>query len=180
MSDPSPDTPPIFRFATIDSTNTEAFRAAERGAPHGSAFLAEFQTAGRGKPGSEWWMPPGAGVLLSVLLRQVPATIPFESMSVEIGRRLADRIRELTGLPVQVKPPNDLLVGGKKFSGILCEARWRGDRLEWVVVGVGIDVNVREFPEELRATATSLALAAGRDLDVETVAMAALDVIRSL
>lgn len=182
MTDPSPDAPapepPVFRFATIDSTNSEAMRRGDAGAPHGSAFVADFQTAGRGKPGSEWWMPPGQGVLLSVLLRRLPDGVEFGDLTLEVGRRLAEAVRGRTGLPVEVKLPNDLTVAGRKFAGILCEARWRDDRPLFVVVGAGIDVNVRDFPQELRATATSLAVEAGREFEVEEIVRLAIDAIR--
>ncbi len=171
---------PVHWLETIDSTNSELLRLAEAGAPDGTAAAARYQTAGRGKLQSRWHMPPGEGVLVSVLLREVPAATGFVGLTLEVGRRLAERLGRATGRRVDVRSPNDLLIDGRKVGGILCEARWRGDRLLYVVVGVGINVNVLEFPAEISARATSLRLAVGREFDVEALTRDVIDCVRDL
>lgn len=177
MSEPTA-TPPIYRHESIPSTNTEALRLGEAGAPHHTAVRADYQTAGRGKLDRKWLMPAWQGILLSVLYRDLPRDVPFSNLTLQVGWRLANRLREMTGLTIDVKQPNDLLIEGKKIAGILCEARWRGEEFLFAVVGVGINVNVKNFPDELKETATSLALAAGRDFSVDEIASAVLDELR--
>ncbi len=172
--------PPVYRHESLDSTNSEALRLGEAGAPHLTAVVADYQTAGRGKLQSPWYMPAGTGVALSVLYREMPPGVEFSLLTLHVGRRLRERLQKLTGLKIDVKEPNDLLIDGKKVAGILSEARWRGQNLLLAVVGVGVNVNVREFPEELASTASSLALVAGRDFDVEEIAEGLIAELRAL
>jgi BirA family biotin operon repressor/biotin-[acetyl-CoA-carboxylase] ligase len=141
---------------------------------------ADYQTAGRGKLERKWLMPPKQGVLLSIILREMPPGVQLMQLTLQVGWKLANRLRQITGLQIGIKEPNDLMVGGKKIAGILSEARWRGDEFLFAVVGVGINVNVMEFPEEIRETATSLALAAGREFDLDAVAQAVIEELRGL
>lgn len=175
-----PAAPPIHRHATLDSTNSEAFRLAEAGAPHLTAVSAEFQTAGRGQPGREWWMPEGQGALISVLARRLPPGLPFGELTQRAGWAMARALEAASGAKISIKPPNDLLIGGKKVGGILCEARWKAEDLLCAVLGVGVNVNVREFPEPLRATATSLAIETGRELDRAALAEALIEALREM
>lgn len=172
--------PPIHWHEEIGSTNTEAMRLGEAGAPHGTAVVARYQTAGRGKLSAKWLMPPGEGILLSILLRRMPGGVPFGQLTLQMGYTIAEFLRARTGLTIDIKEPNDLMIGGRKLAGILSEARWRGDEMLHAVVGVGINVNVREFPEEIRERACSLAQAAGREFDVEELAKGLIEHIRSL
>jgi BirA family biotin operon repressor/biotin-[acetyl-CoA-carboxylase] ligase len=153
------------------STMDEAHRLAEAGAPHGTAVAAKTQSRGRGSRGRSWASPEG-GLWLSVLCRP-PGAGSMERLSVRAGEAIAAVLRAaLPGLPtVTVKPPNDLLVAGRKLAGILCEARWEGGTPLWVVIGVGI--NVRNLaPAPLSETAVSLA-----ELGVETTPEAVADLV---
>jgi BirA family biotin operon repressor/biotin-[acetyl-CoA-carboxylase] ligase len=157
---------PIHRHETIDSTNSEAMRMGEAGAEHKTIVVAYVQTAGRGKLDSRWVMPAGEGILLSILLREMPRGISFGQLTLQMGGILAQWLGEETHLAVQVKKPNDLLIGGKKVCGILSEARWRSEEMLFAVVGIGINVNVTSFPDELSETATSLKMETGREFDL--------------
>lgn len=148
----------------IPSTNTEALRLAEAGAPAWTVVAAGHQTAGKGRLGRRWVETPGKAVLMSVLLR--PAIHPAEAplLSLAAASAMAEASEELSGAPVACKWPNDLVVGERKVGGILAEARVEGDALAHVVVGSGVNVGMEaeDFPEDLRRTATSLALAGDR------------------
>lgn len=123
------------------STMDLAHELAAAGAPHGTVVVAESQAAGRGRTGKTWTSTRGAGVWVSVLLRD-PLAAPTGVLSLRVGLGLARALDAYVATPVQLKWPNDLFLHGAKLGGILIEARWRGDVAEWIVVGVG--VNVRE------------------------------------
>ena len=125
-------------------------------------MIAEEQTAGRGRMGRAWYSEKSSGIYASVLLRPPlsPAAAPILTLLAGVAAR--DAVRSVTGLPVDIRWPNDLLVNGKKVCGILTEMQAELDRLHKVVLGIGINVNHREMPEELRAIATSLALEGGQ------------------
>ena len=145
-----------------DSTNLEVKRAASAGDTGPSLFVAEEQTAGRGRRGRNWSSPPGSGIWMSLLLR--PALGPERASMLTLVTALAvtDGIREATGLEAAIKWPNDVVVKGKKVAGILTEMSTDLDRIEFVVIGIGINVNTESFPEEIRDVATSLAMEQGR------------------
>lgn len=143
---------------TTDSTNNEARRRAEQGAPDGTLVVAIEQTAGKGRRGRSWVSPGGTGVWMSLLLRP---DIPPEcasmltlvaAMAVETG------IRRVTGLEGQIKWPNDVILDGKKVCGILTEMSTEMESIHYVIVGIGINVGITEFPGELQDRATSLIL----------------------
>lgn len=123
------------------STMDIAHQLAADGAPHGTVVVAEGQGAGRGRSGKVWQSARGAGVWTSVLLR-TPVDAPPGVLSLRVGLALAASLDACVDTRVELKWPNDLLLRGRKLAGVLTEARWRGDLLEWIVVGVG--VNVRE------------------------------------
>ncbi len=136
------------RLVAVDrclSTMDVAHASAVDGAPDGSVVVAEEQGAGRGRSGKSWTSVRGAGVWTSVLLRRA-ATAPPGVLSLRVGMALADALDVYTTASTQLKWPNDLLLGGRKLAGVLSEARWRGTRLEWIVVGVG--VNLRDAGAE--------------------------------
>jgi len=152
---------PLYRLAITTSTNDEAKRAAKEGAPHGSTWVAEQQTAGRGRQGRTWESPPGENLLFSVLLRVTcpPSRIP--PIALVAGLAVRDAVaRAAPGVDVRIKWPNDVLVEDKKIAGVLVEAVTMGSRVEAVIVGIGLNVHTRAFPEELAARATSVALVA--------------------
>ncbi len=144
----------LIRLRTVGSTMDVLHELAAGGAEAGTAIVAEEQTGGRGSRGRLWWSPPG-GLWLSVLLR--PRAAPgLELFGLRIGLSVAEAIESLLpGIAVRIKWPNDLMVGERKLGGILCEARWQGDSLAWVVAGVGINV-ANPVPEDLTDTAATL------------------------
>lgn len=148
--------------ADTDSTQSEAKRAASAGAPHGSLWLADHQASGRGRQGRVWQSPAGENVLLSLLLRGsfVPARTPFAALCSGLAVRDAVSRALPAHAEVAIKWPNDVLVrrGGawRKIAGVLVEAQSRGNHLETLIVGVGVNVHTREFPAELGATSVAL------------------------
>jgi BirA family biotin operon repressor/biotin-[acetyl-CoA-carboxylase] ligase len=151
---------PLSVVAITTSTNDDARRGAREGAPHGSTWVAEQQTAGRGRRGRHWVSPAGEGLLFSVLLRLdcQPAALPPLALLAGLAARDAV-LRAVPGADVGIKWPNDVLLGARKIAGVLVEAVTSGHRVEAVVVGIGINVHTRVFPPEFSDSATSLALA---------------------
>ena len=145
----------------IDSTNNEIRRMAENGAPDGTLAIAEIQTAGKGRRGRAWTSPRGSGIWMSFLLR--PDFAPeYASMLTLVAAMAVEKgIREQTGLDCQIKWPNDIVLNGRKICGILTEMSTEEDSIRYVVVGIGINVNTKDFPEEISKTATSLAIETG-------------------
>lgn len=154
----------IHHYYKIGSTNGVAMDAAATGAVEGSVFLAEQQTAGRGRGGNQWYSARSAGVYCSVVLR--PPIPPSEALILSLAAGLAVQAA-VQGLDDRIAPdlkwPNDLLIAGKKFCGILTEMNAEVTRVRYVVVGVGINVNQTSFPADLQASATSLRMATGTD-----------------
>jgi BirA family biotin operon repressor/biotin-[acetyl-CoA-carboxylase] ligase len=150
---------PLTLLASTTSTSDEAKRAAKEGAPHGATWVAEEQTAGRGRQGRAWLSAPGENLLFSVLLRVAcpPARVP--RLALVAGLAVRDAVaRAAPRARVLVKWPNDVLVEGKKVAGVLVEAITVGSRVEAAIVGVGVNVHARAFPEEIAGGATSVAL----------------------
>ena len=154
----------IHHYYKIGSTNSEAMRSAAEGAPEGSVFLAEEQLAGRGRGAHAWHSARSAGIYCSVILR--PAMPPSDALIFSLAAGLAVRaaVAEIAPqLVADLKWPNDLLLGGKKFCGILTEMNAEATRVRHLVVGVGINVNQVKFPAELREIATSLRIETGTE-----------------
>jgi BirA family biotin operon repressor/biotin-[acetyl-CoA-carboxylase] ligase len=145
---------PIEFFDEIDSTNDALKRAAKNGAAHGTLYVAESQTRGRGRQGRTWLGERGESILASVLLRVECDPRRLPPLAIVAGLATRDAV----GGDAKIKWPNDVLVGGKKVAGILVEAVLSGTRVDAVVVGVGINVHQRIFPDEIAARATSVAL----------------------
>jgi len=137
---------PRVHHRVTDSTNERAKELALAGTPHGTLVTADEQTAGRGRQGRTWSAEPGDALLLSVVLRALDELLPL---------RAAVAVAESIPFPAQIKWPNDVWVGGKKVSGILVEGR---PQEGWAVLGIGLNVATRSFPDELSEIATSLAL----------------------
>ena len=146
----------------VDSTNTRAKQMAESGAPHGLLVVAECQTMGKGRRGRSWVSPPGANIFMSLLLRPEIEPTDASMLTLVAAMAVTDGIRKVTGLETGIKWPNDVVIDGKKVCGILTEMSTEFERINYVVPGIGINVNQEEYPEERRATATSLKLALGR------------------
>ena len=154
----------IHHFYKIGSTNTVAMEAASAGAPEGSVFVAEEQTAGRGRGGHAWHSARSTGIYCSLILR--PALPPSDVLVLSLAVALAvrDAIRDLNpALQPDLKWPNDLLLDGKKFCGILTEMNAEPTRVRHIVVGIGINVNQTSFPDDLGPIATSLLVASGSE-----------------
>jgi BirA family biotin operon repressor/biotin-[acetyl-CoA-carboxylase] ligase len=156
---------PVSVLPTTSSTNDDAKRAGQKGAPSGSAFLADCQSAGRGRLGRSWHSPPGQNLYLSFLLRPRLDPRAARLLTLAVGLAVRDAIAPLLpACAVGIKWPNDVLIDGRKVAGILAEAQLAGAE-GFVVVGIGVNVRAAEFPPELRAKATSLALAGAHTLD---------------
>jgi BirA family biotin operon repressor/biotin-[acetyl-CoA-carboxylase] ligase len=154
----------IHHYYKIGSTNSEAMRAAAEGAPEGSVFLAEEQLAGRGRGAHNWHSERSSGIYSSVILR--PAMPPSDALIFSLAAGLAVRAAVTEIAPqvaVDLKWPNDLLIAGKKFCGILIEMNAEATRVRHLVVGIGINVNQVKFPADLREIATSLRAETGTE-----------------
>jgi len=149
-------------FYKIASTNTAAMAAAADGAPEGSVFLAEEQTAGRGRGANSWRSPRSTGIYCSVILRPVLPPSDVLSFSLAAGLAVQTAIQQIDSrVQIDLKWPNDVLINNKKVCGILTEMNAEATRVRYIVVGIGINVNQASFPREL--SATSLQLATGSE-----------------
>jgi len=163
----------IERRTTVTSTMDVAADLAGRGAPVGTVVVAEEQTAGRGRMGRVWLAPPGTCLLFTALFRPPLAVAQSPTLLRDIGERVAAAVAEATGVQPTIKEPNDLLIDGKKVAGILVQTSIRGDHLDYLLIGIGLNVNL---PEDLLPvpTATSLLIATGREHDREALLRAIL------
>lgn len=168
----------------VPSTQDELRHWAEAGAPEGALVIAETQTSGRGRMGRTWVSPPGKGVWMSLLLRPavpLPLTPQLTLLAAVALTRAIARLHP--SLPIGIKWPNDLLVNGKKISGILLESAAEDERLRYVVVGIGISANLdrADFPEELLEKVASLKMVAGGvETDRASLVAAVLEEFESL
>jgi BirA family transcriptional regulator, biotin operon repressor / biotin---[acetyl-CoA-carboxylase] ligase len=150
---------PMHFLARVDSTNDEAKRGAKDGASHGTTWVADYQSAGRGRQGRRWFGQPGESLLFSTLARVScpPSRLPY--VGLVAGLAVRDAVaRAVPGVAAKVKWPNDVVVDDRKVAGILVEAVTTGHDVEAVVVGMGINVHSLDFPDEIEETATSVAL----------------------
>jgi BirA family biotin operon repressor/biotin-[acetyl-CoA-carboxylase] ligase len=155
------------------STNDDLKVAARAGALEGSVLIAEAQREGRGRLGRSWHSPAGANLYLSVLLRpDLDDLVSLPVLALVAGVAVAEAIDEVTRVPTRLKWPNDVMVGGRKLAGILAEV---GDTKPMaLVLGIGINVNQRDFPEDLEEIATSLLICRGVETDRATLVAAVL------
>lgn len=155
----------IVYYSSVGSTNEVLKELAVQGAPEGTLVIADQQTAGRGRLGRKWLAPPGASLLLSLLFCPDLAPDQAQRLTMICSLAIADAIEGLTGLSVGLKWPNDIFIRGKKAGGILTESGTTGGHLNYVVVGMGLNVNlaVSTLPE-LRDLATSLSQELGREV----------------
>jgi BirA family biotin operon repressor/biotin-[acetyl-CoA-carboxylase] ligase len=160
----------VYYRAQLSSTNDLAKFHAGKGAPEGVLVVTDEQTAGRGRLGRSWWAPPGAALLTSLLFRPALAAERMQQLTMLCALAAADAITRVTGLTVDLKWPNDLLIGGRKVAGLLSEAGFKGGEPDFVVVGMGLNVDV-DFSamSPLMAPATSLQLETGRYVDRVTL-----------
>lgn len=162
---------PLHYHPATDSTNTLARRLAEQGGAEGEIVLAEAQTLGRGRLDRRWESPPYVNLYLSIILRPKLPARHAAQITLAAAVALADTARFFLGEAPEIKWPNDILVGGKKLAGILTEASCDAERIHFVILGIGMNVNYRAaaMPQELRLRATSLADVKGADFPRETV-----------
>ena len=156
----------IHSYKALNSTNDLAFDLAEGEAPEGTLVVAEKQSKGKGRLGRSWFSSPKLGIWMSLILR--PSILPSQAPGLSIATSLALVLttKELTGLPAFIKWPNDVIVNNRKFCGILTELSAELDKINFVILGVGINVNhtERDFPKNLRNIATSLRIEKGEQV----------------
>ena len=149
---------------SIGSTNARAKDLAAAGAPEGTLTTADAQTLGRGRLGRAWHSPPGRNLYFSLVLKPnlPPERTPLITLAAGLG--VAEAIKKHTGLDIQIKWPNDLLIDGKKIVGILCEMEMQGPKVAFVILGIGINVNLAlsDLTPEIAKTASSLMIASGK------------------
>lgn len=146
----------------VDSTNTAAKKAAENGAVHGTLVVSERQTGGKGRRGRAWDSPRETGIFMTLILRPNMAPVHASMLTLVAALAVADGIRECTGAESLIKWPNDIVMSGKKICGILTEMSADPDCINYVAVGIGINVNMEEFPEEIRGVAASIFTETGK------------------
>jgi len=172
----------VFFSSQVASTNEWAKELAAYDAVEGTVAVAETQTCGRGRLGREWFSPKG-GLWFSIIFR--PELKPAEAFGLMFasGLTVAEVLRELYGLKAETKWPNDVLVNGRKVCGILTEMNTTGERINYVIVGVGVNANfdvAKVFPEELRKVATSLENVLGRKVSLEELFKALIEKLENI
>ena len=150
----------ILWYASVSSTNDVAASLADRGAAEGSVVAANAQSAGRGRQGRRWASPAGAGLYVSTVLR--PPRDAVRTLTIAAGVAVAEGIEAATGLNVALKWPNDVYAGERKLAGVLAEA---ADAMQYVILGIGINVMSAAYPPDIAARATSLEEELGRQVD---------------
>ncbi|MGA2629967.1 MAG: biotin--[acetyl-CoA-carboxylase] ligase [Terriglobia bacterium] len=170
----------ILHYFKTNSTNDVALDAAAKGAEHGTVVIAEDQTAGRGRLGRTWYSEKSSGIYVSILLRPPLAPSAAPLLTLLAGVAVHQAIRSVTGLAPDIRWPNDVLVNGRKVCGILTEMNAEVDRIHAVVLGIGINVNHREMPEELKPIATSLRIEAHKSISRAQLLAALLKEVEKL
>lgn len=150
----------IERIDTIDSTNEELVRRARVGGQP-QVLIAREQTAGKGRLGRSWVSTEGEGLYMSILIRPDIAVEKAPLLSLIMGLAAARAVKDVTGIEAKLKWPNDLVIDGKKVAGILAASEIKNGNLDFVVIGIGVNMFQEQFPEEIAATATSLKLSGG-------------------
>lgn len=172
--------PPIIYMPSVGSTNDEALSLADAGAVEFTAVLADEQRAGRGRRGRSWASPPGAGMYLSIIVRDegLGAQVPLVTLAA--GVAVAEAVVDVSGLPVELKWPNDIVIGRpwRKLAGILCEASALGTSQGVMVVGVGVNLQRAAYPPEVASRATSLDAECDRPVALVDLVVASLGRVR--
>jgi BirA family biotin operon repressor/biotin-[acetyl-CoA-carboxylase] ligase len=161
-------------FEQTTSTNDIAARLAQDGVKEGAVIFAESQSKGRGRLGRNWMSPPRKGLWFSILLRPNMRPQAATQLTVAAATALVRAIQQQTEIEPEIKWPNDILIGGKKVAGILTELTAELERVKDIVLGIGVDVNIDEFPADLRKIATSLKIENGSHVDRPALAAAML------
>lgn len=164
------------------STQGDVQHMAEQGQGEGTVVLAEKQTGGRGRFGRKWFSPPGRGIWMSVLMRPELALQKTPQLTLLTGVAVCRAIRSYTGADAGIKWPNDLLIDGRKVCGILLESTVEDHELRYCIAGIGVDVNFdpKDYPEDLISIATSLKMETGQTIDRTKLAAAILSELERL
>lgn len=165
----------IYYQRSVDSTNSWAKRLAEEGMPSGTVVTTDRQTSGKGRRGRSWNTPERMSVPVSILLRPEFSPEKASMMTLVMGLSVVQGIENISRLRCSIKWPNDVLVSEKKVCGILAELYSQIDNMEYMVVGVGVNANMTEFPDELKEKATSLRMELGRPVKRALVLVSILE-----
>ncbi|MGF0032381.1 biotin--[acetyl-CoA-carboxylase] ligase [Bariatricus sp. SGI.154] len=154
----------VVYYDETDSTNNRAKDAGEKGEEHGTLFVADRQVAGKGRRGRSWESPAGTSIYMTILLH--PDMLPSKAprLTLLMALAVAEGIQKVTGLESQIKWPNDIVIHGRKVCGILTEMSAEIDYINYVVIGVGINVNQETFPQEIQERAVSLKAELGTNI----------------
>lgn len=171
---------PFSRLAYVvetGSTNDLALSMAANGAAEGTVVVADQQRSGRGRRGRDWFSPPGAGLYLSAVVRPTASVGSVPMLTLAAGAAAARAVRSMTALPVELKWPNDLVIGRpwRKLGGVLCETTGSGSRIDAVIVGIGINLLATAYPREIADRATSIEAELGRSVERAPVIVAVLE-----
>jgi BirA family biotin operon repressor/biotin-[acetyl-CoA-carboxylase] ligase len=166
----------------VESTNDLALALAGDGEPEGTVVLADLQRAGRGRRGRAWFSPPGAGLYASAILRPAAPPEGLPLVTIAAGVAAARAVRSVAALPVELKWPNDVVIGRpwRKLGGVLCEAAGSGSGIDAVVVGIGINLLHAAYPGDLASRATSIETELGRSIERPPVLVALLESLSSV
>lgn len=155
---------PVLFYGELPSTNLQAKLDAENGAAQGTLIVAEMQTAGRGRRGRTWCSPAGTNVYFTLILKPDYGVELSSMVTLVMGLAVAEGIRKACGVDARIKWPNDIVVNGRKVCGILAEMSTERDFIHYVVIGVGINVGLQEFPPEIAGTAACLEQECGKKI----------------
>lgn len=169
-------------YDTVESTNSLAKQLAKEGAPHGTVLIADRQTAGRGRMGRQFLSPAGQGIYLSVILRPDCQATQLMHLTCAVAVAMCDAVEKVAHVRPQVKWINDLILAERKVGGILTELSLDGDKVDFAVVGIGINCLQRQedFPAELRQIAGSLSMAVNQPIEREALAAAMVDALYAM
>lgn len=156
----------VHYYPTIDSTQNKCQELAKAGAPEGTLVVADQQVGGKGRLGRVWHSPPGTNISMSLLLRPTLELQKCPQITLLAAVAIVETLRDFCAIDAQIKWPNDILIDGKKVCGILTELNAESDRIHYLVIGMGLNVNTtaEQFPEDVREVATSLYIAKGEPL----------------
>lgn len=160
-------------FPVLDSTNEYGKELAIKQPVHGTLIVADTQSAGKGRRGRVWQSPAGTTISMSLCLEPTLGAENAAGLTLVMALAVTDAIREVTGANPQIKWPNDIILNGKKICGILTELIFR-DNIYAVIIGVGMNVNTEQFPEEIREIASSLKAELGKEISREALITSAL------
>mgnify|MGYP000319883578 CR=1 FL=1 len=155
----------IYYYDETDSTNVRASRLAEEGAEHGTLVVADQQDAGKGRRGRGWSSLPGTGIFMTLILKPELNPSNASMLTLVAAMAVAKGITRCTGMEAKIKWPNDIVINGKKVVGILTEMSAQMDYVNYIVIGIGINVGNEEFPEEIKDVATSIYLESGKHVN---------------